>query len=121
MAKRDESFDPMAVSGVERTEANRETRAKVKAGGPAVARDQLRSLIERIERLEEEKKTIADDIKDVYGEAKASGFDTKAMRRIIALRRKDQQERLEEETILETYLVALGMQLSLDIDEEGGQ
>ena len=74
-----------------------------------VARDQLRAFIERIERLEEEKKTIADDIKDVYGEAKGTGFDTKILKKVIALRKKDEQERLEEEAILDTYLAALGM------------
>ncbi|MET3602155.1 DUF2312 domain-containing protein [Martelella mangrovi] len=112
-------FDPMAIGG--RTDENRETRAKVRAGGPAVARDQLRSIVERIERLEEEKKTIGDDIKDVYAEAKATGFDTKALRKIVALRKKDQQERLEEESILETYMVTLGMQLSLGLDREGDE
>ena len=74
-----------------------------------VARDQLRAFIERIERLEEEKKTIADDIKDVYGEAKGTGFDTKILKKVIALRKKDEQERMEEEAILDTYLAALGM------------
>ena len=74
-----------------------------------VARDQLRAFIERIERLEEEKKTIADDIKDVYAEAKGTGFDTKILKKVIALRKNDEQERLEEEAILETYLAALGM------------
>ncbi|MGE7367683.1 DUF2312 domain-containing protein [Neorhizobium sp. NPDC001467] len=74
-----------------------------------VARDQLRAFIERIERLEEEKKTIADDIKDVYGEAKAMGYDTKIMKKVIALRKKDDQERMEEDLILDTYLSALGM------------
>lgn len=74
-----------------------------------VARDQLRAFIERIERLEEEKKTVADDIKDVYGEAKAMGYDTKIMKKVIALRKKDEQERTEEETILDSYLSALGM------------
>lgn len=74
-----------------------------------VARDQLRAFIERIERLEEEKKTIADDIKDVYGEAKGTGFDTKILKKVIALRKKDAQERMEEEAILDTYLQALGM------------
>ncbi|MAM12894.1 MAG: hypothetical protein CML23_21085 [Rhizobiaceae bacterium] len=74
-----------------------------------IARDQLRSIIERIERLEEEKKTIADDIKDVYAEAKGTGFDTKALRKIIALRKKDEQERMEEEAVLDTYMIALGM------------
>ncbi len=75
-----------------------------------VAAGQLRALIERIERLEEEKKTIADDIKDVYAEAKGNGFDTKAIRTIIRQRKKDQAEREEEETILDLYKAALGMQ-----------
>lgn len=74
-----------------------------------VAADQLRTIIERIERLEEEKKTIADDIKDVIGEAKGLGYDTKAIRTIIRLRKKDDAERTEEEMILHTYMKALGM------------
>ncbi len=74
-----------------------------------VARDQLRAFVERIERLEEEKKTVADDIKDVYGEAKCMGFDTKILKKVIALRKKDDQERMEEDLILDTYLHALGM------------
>jgi len=74
-----------------------------------VARDQLRSIVERIERLEEEKKTIADDIKDVYGEAKANGFDTAVLRKVVAVRRQDQNDRLEQEAIFDTYLHALGM------------
>lgn len=78
-----------------------------------VARDQLRAFVERIERLEEEKKTVADDIKDVYGEAKGMGFDTKILKKVIALRKKDDQERTEEEMVLETYLIALGMQPDL--------
>ena len=69
----------------------------------------LRSFIERIERLEEEKKTIADDIKDVYAEAKANGFDTKILRKIVSLRKQDRDERMEEEAILELYKQALGM------------
>ncbi|MBB6011143.1 MULTISPECIES: DUF2312 domain-containing protein [Aquamicrobium] len=74
-----------------------------------VAAGQLRAFIERIERLEEEKKTIADDIKEVFAEAKGTGFDTKAMRTIIRLRKKDQAEREEEESILDLYKAALGM------------
>jgi uncharacterized protein (UPF0335 family) len=74
-----------------------------------VAAGQLRALIERIERLEEEKKTIADDIKDVYAEAKGTGFDTKAIRAIVRLRKQDQAERQEEESILDLYKAALGM------------
>lgn len=80
-----------------------------------VARDQLRAFIERIERLEKEKKTIAEDVKDVYGEAKAMGYDTKIMKKVIALRKKDDQERTEEEMILDTYLSALGMRPQLDM------
>jgi uncharacterized protein (UPF0335 family) len=73
------------------------------------AKDHLKAFIERIERLEEEKKTIADDIKDVYSEAKANGFDVKAMRSIVRLRKQDVEERKEHEAILDTYLAALGM------------
>lgn len=75
-----------------------------------VAAAELRQFIERIERLEEEKQTISDDIKDVFGEAKSRGYDTKAMKTIIRLRKKDANERLEEETILQTYMAALGME-----------
>ena len=74
-----------------------------------VSAERLRSLIERIERLEEEKKTIADDIKDVYGEAKGTGFDTKILRKVIQIRKQDKDERMEQEAILDTYLQALGM------------
>ena len=75
----------------------------------AVAQDQLRSFVERIERLEEEKKTIADDIKDVYAEAKGNGFDVKVLRKVISLRKQDANERQEQEAILDLYLQALGM------------
>jgi uncharacterized protein (UPF0335 family) len=71
--------------------------------------DQLRLLIERIERLEEEKKAIADDIKDVYGESKAVGYDVKAMRQVIRLRKMEKDARDEAEAILDTYKVALGL------------
>ncbi|WP_196260567.1 DUF2312 domain-containing protein [Pelagibacterium limicola] len=74
-----------------------------------IARDQLRAFIERIERLEEEKKAIADDIKDVYAEAKGSGFDTKVMRQIVRIRKLDRNERAEQEAILDLYMHALGM------------
>ena len=73
------------------------------------AQGQLRSLVERIERLEEEKKTIAGDIKEVYAEAKANGFDTKILRKLISIRKKDRNEREEEEAILDLYMSALGM------------
>ena len=79
--------------------------------GPStsIAKDQLRAIIERIERLEEEKKAISEDIRDVYAEAKGNGFDVKAIRTIIRMRKQDANEREEQETILETYLHALGM------------
>ena len=73
------------------------------------AKDQLKAIIERIERLEEEKKAISDDIRDVYAEAKGNGFDVKALRTIVRLRKQDAQEREEQETILDTYMQALGM------------
>jgi uncharacterized protein (UPF0335 family) len=73
------------------------------------AQGQLRALVERIERLEEEKKSIAGDIKEVYAEAKGNGFDTKVLRKVISLRRKDQAERQEEEAMIDVYLAALGM------------
>jgi uncharacterized protein (UPF0335 family) len=73
------------------------------------AKDQLKAFVERVERLEEEKKAIADDIRDVYGEAKVNGFDVKALRSVVRLRKQDVNERKEQEAILETYLHALGM------------
>jgi uncharacterized protein (UPF0335 family) len=73
------------------------------------AKDQLKAYVERVERLEEEKKAIADDIRDVYGEAKVNGFDVKALRSVVRLRKQDVNERKEQEAILETYLHALGM------------
>ncbi len=87
------------------------TSAAVKDEQPATrfAKDQLKSVIERVERLEEEKKTISDDIRDVYAEAKGNGFDVKALRTIVRLRKQDANERREHETILETYMQALGM------------
>lgn len=74
-----------------------------------VAAGQLRAFIERIERLEEEKKTITDDIAEVYAELKGTGFDVKAVRKLIKLRKQDQAKREEEEAILDMYLSALGM------------
>ncbi len=74
-----------------------------------VGRDQLRALIERIERLEEEKKAISEDIKEVYGEAKGGGFDVKTIRQIVRIRKLDANDRMEQEAILDTYMHALGM------------
>ena len=68
----------------------------------------LKSFIERIERLEEEKKAIAEDIKEIYAEAKGNGYDVKIMRKIVSIRRQDENKRREEEEILDLYLSALG-------------
>jgi len=73
------------------------------------AKDQLKAFIERVERLEEEKKALSDDIRDVYAEAKGNGFDTKALRTIVRMRKMDTAERQEQQAILDTYLHALGM------------
>jgi len=75
----------------------------------SIAADELRLLIERIERLEEEKKGIADDIKDVYAEAKARGYDPKTMRQVVRLRKMEKHVRQESEALLETYKAALGL------------
>jgi uncharacterized protein (UPF0335 family) len=75
------------------------------------AKDQLKAFVERIERLEEEKKALSDDIRDVYAEAKGNGYDVKALRQVVRLRKQDKDERAEQEAILETYLQALGMLL----------
>jgi uncharacterized protein (UPF0335 family) len=75
----------------------------------SVAQDQIRAFIERIERMEEEKKAIADDIKEIYAEAKGNGFDTKVLRQIIRIRKQDHAERMEQEALLELYMAALGM------------
>ena len=74
-----------------------------------IAKEHLRAFVERVERLEEEKKAIADDVRDVYAEAKANGFDVKALRSIVRLRKQDADERKEQEAILATYMLALGM------------
>jgi len=79
-------------------------QAKIKVG-----KEQLRAFVERVERLEEEKKTISDDIRDVYAEAKANGFDVKTLRVVVRMRKQDANERAEQQAILDTYLHALGM------------
>lgn len=85
--------------------------AAAKAEQPATrfAKDYLKAFVERVERLEEEKKAISSDIRDVYAEAKANGFDAKALRTIVRLRKQDVEERREQENILATYMHALGM------------
>ena len=78
-------------------------------GGGQIAQDRLRSFVERIERLEEEKSVLMADIKEVYAEARNTGFDPKTMRKVIRLRKMDDSDRQEEEYLLDTYLSALGM------------
>lgn len=73
------------------------------------AKDQLKAIVERVEKLEEEKKATQDDIREVYAEAKGNGFDTKAIRAIVRMRKQDADERREHEEILDTYMSALGM------------
>lgn len=74
------------------------------------AKDHLKAFIERIERLEEEKKALADDIRDIYAEAKGNGFDVKALRQVVRLRKQDTDERKEQAAILDTYCLALGIE-----------
>ena len=118
MADSSELAREMAQAGMISPEAAEETVAlasavarKLAPDEPATrfARDQLKAIVERIERLEEEKKAISDDIRDVYAEAKGNGYDVKALRQIVRLRKLDANERAEQETILETYMQALGM------------
>jgi uncharacterized protein (UPF0335 family) len=98
----------MAENGSVAAAESSPTKDVFKESGTAASR-QLKSFIERIERLEEEKKGIGDDIRDVLAEAKGQGFDTKVMRQVIRLRKKDAAERQEEEALLDLYLHALGM------------
>ena len=77
-------------------------------GHNSIAKDQLKSIIERVERLEEDRAAIGSDIKDVYAEAKGNGYDVKALRAIVRYRKEDAQDRAEREAIFETYLAALG-------------
>lgn len=92
--------NPRAVPG--------DNERKVKAAGP-ISADRLKSFVERIEKLEEERKAIGGDIRDVYSEAKAVGYHTKTMRKIVQLRAMDAADRAEQETLLDTYRHALGM------------
>lgn len=84
------------------------------------ARQQLRAIIERIERLEEEKAALTADLREVYAEAKGHGFDTKALRKIVQMRKKEAHERQEEEAVLSTYLHALGMREDMAVWQESG-
>ncbi|MDX0275733.1 DUF2312 domain-containing protein [Sinorhizobium meliloti] len=110
-------FDPMSVRGKAAAAGDHTPPpSSSSTGRPGravssnqVARDQLRSFIERVERLEEDKATVADDIKAVYAEAKAMGFENKAIRRIIKIRKKSIDDYNNEMAVLDTYLIALGM------------
>lgn len=112
--KQDEDFyDPYAVRQPARERAGRALKPGAEedeAEGPqTVAAGQLRALIERIERVQEEIDALSDDRKEIYAEAKATGFDTKAIRTIVRLRKQDEAERQETEAILDLYKTALGM------------
>jgi uncharacterized protein (UPF0335 family) len=100
-------MDGTNMSAAAESRARQAANPDPKTGG--IAADRLRSIVERIERLEEEKKALANDIKDIYGEAKASGFDVKALRALISLRRKEPQEVEEQDSLLMLYRRALGM------------
>ena len=96
------------VTAFNTSEDDQQTAAPASTGG-GVAGERLKSFIERIERLETEKKVIAEDIKEVYGEAKATGFEPKIMRKIISFRKMELQKRREESELLELYMSAIGM------------
>jgi uncharacterized protein (UPF0335 family) len=91
--------------------------ASVGDNSHVIVKDQLKAFIERVERLEEEKKATADDIRDVYAEAKSTGFDVRALRTIIKMRKQDANERAEQEAILDVYLHALGMLADLPLGQ----
>ncbi|MDB5375237.1 MAG: uncharacterized protein JWP04_3879 [Belnapia sp.] len=103
----DAPFDAAPFDEARASRARQEADPDPEVGGIAV--DRLRSIIERIERLEEERKALANDIKDIYGEAKSAGFDVKVVRTLISLRKKEPAEVEEQETLLDLYKRALGM------------
>jgi uncharacterized protein (UPF0335 family) len=84
----------------------------------SVAQDQIKAFVERIERLEEERVATVGDIKEVFAEAKGAGFDTKVLRQVIKIRKQDRNERLEQESLLELYLSALGMSLDDGLEDD---
>ncbi len=106
-----DEYDPYAprVPARERPGAKLKAEADEASGPQTVAAGQLRAFMERIERVDEEAAAISDDRKEIFAEAKAMGFDTKAIRTLVRLRKKDQAEREEEEAILDLYNAALGM------------
>ena len=95
---------PLSITGIRVQGMDEDTVSTT-----TVAAGQLKAIIERIERLEEEKKEVAEQIKEVYAEAKANGFDAKILRKVVSLRKKPTEERQEEEALLDLYLSALGM------------
>lgn len=99
-------------------QADAEDRKRGRNHPEGVAQDQIRAFVERIERMEEEKKAIADDIKEIYAEAKGSGFDTKVLRQIVRIRKQDHGERMEFEALLDLYMAALGMAAAPPDEEE---
>jgi uncharacterized protein (UPF0335 family) len=100
-------MDGTNITEARKSRTRQENDPDPKTGG--IAADRLRSIVERIERLEEEKKALSADIKDIFGEAKASGFDVKALRALITLRRKEPAEVEEQDSLLMLYRRALGM------------
>lgn len=84
----------------------------------SVAQYQLRAFVERIERMEEERKSIGDDIKEIYAEAKGNGFDTKVLRKLIAIRKADPSERMEQDALLDLYMAAMGMNYGTHIPDD---
>ena len=112
MARRYDDEDDLAGDGEDLRGHNsrRSSGDDITSDASSIAVGQLRAFIERIERLEEEKSTIGDDIKEVYAELKGSGFDSKIVRMIIRLRKKEEHERQEEEAMLQLYMSALGME-----------
>ncbi len=102
---------------MEHDEATQATAPRRGSTG-GIAAEQLKSLVERIERLENEKAGIAADVKEIYVEAKGNGYDVKTIRKVIALRRQDAAERDEAQHLLDTYCHALGMQSSFNFEEE---
>ncbi len=100
-------MDVTDTDEAQKSRARQEANPDPKTGG--IAADRLRSIVDRIERLEEERKALGNDIKDIYGEAKASGFDVKALRALISLRKKEPAEIEEQDSLLQLYRRALGM------------
>jgi uncharacterized protein (UPF0335 family) len=100
-------MDMTDTDAAQKSRARQEANPDPATGG--IATDRLRSIVDRIERLEEERKALGNDIKDIYGEAKASGFDVKALRALISLRKKEPAEIEEQDSLLQLYRRALGM------------